>query len=138
MPCVVTPNLFAPSFSRPCSTGVCRYKIFLITTNNCLSAWQLCPDRISCKSLAIFCHNKKLFGCDRFFFSGSCRLLSCLSRHWTQLPWPFSSLLQFLSQPTFLYRDRILSFLSFYCRDRKLLCRERKLLCHDRSFSFNS
>ena len=135
MPCVVTPNLFAPSFSCPYSAGVCCNKIFLVATNNCFSAWQLYLDRISCKSLAIFCRNKKLFGCDRLFFSGSCRLLSCLLRHViyvvTQLPWPFSSLLQFLSRPTFLCCNRILSFLSFYCRDRKLLC-------HDTSFSFNS
>ena len=33
------------------------------------------------KSLAIFCHDKKLFGRDRIFFSGSCHLLSCLLRH---------------------------------------------------------
>ena len=33
------------------------------------------------KSLAIFYHDKKLFGRDRIFFSGSCHLLSCLLRH---------------------------------------------------------
>ena len=33
------------------------------------------------KSFAIFNRDKKLFGCNRFFFSGSCHLLSCLSQH---------------------------------------------------------
>ena len=33
------------------------------------------------KSLAIFYRDKKLFGRDRLFFSGSCHLLSYLSRH---------------------------------------------------------
>ena len=57
-------------------------QIFLVATNNCFSAWQLCRDREDFfKSLAIFCRDKKLCGRDKLFFSGSCHLLSCLSRH---------------------------------------------------------
>ena len=87
MPCVATPNLFAPSFSCPCPFEVCRDIIFLVTINNCFSAWKLCCDRVAFvtkdffKSLEILCRDKKLFGRDRLFFSGSCHLLSCLSRH---------------------------------------------------------
>ena len=80
-----------------------------VATNNCFSAWKLCRDRAQdfFKPLAIFCHNKKLFSHDRLLFSGSCHLLNSFSQHRIiccdkQLPWPFSSLLQFLSWPTFL------------------------------------
>ena len=91
MPYVATSNLFAPNFSWSCPFGVCHDIIFLVATNNCFSAWQFCRDRGTTelplsrqdffKSLAIFYRDKKLFDRDRLFFSGSCHLLSCLSRH---------------------------------------------------------
>ena len=84
------------------------------------------------KSLAIFYRDKKFLRHDRFFFSGSYCLLSCLSRHRIICCDTISlSILKSSSIPTFLCHDKILSFLSFYCRDRKLL------YC-DKSFAFNS
>ena len=74
MPYVVAPNLFASSFSWSCPSRVYRDKqlFFNLAT---LSRQDFL------KSLEIFCHDKKLLSRDRLFFSGSCHLLSCLSRH---------------------------------------------------------
>ena len=68
MPCVVTPNLFATSFSCPCSYGFCRDIIFLVVTNIYFSAYQ-------------FCRDKKHLGNDRLLFSNSFLLLSYFSRY---------------------------------------------------------
>ena len=135
MPCVVTPNLFAPNFSCPYSAGVCRDIIFLVATNNSFLAWQLYCDMISL-SLYQFSITTRNSLVATYFSSlvlvacwAVCRDIELYVA--TQLPWLFSSLLQFMSRPTFFCCDRILSFLSFYCHDRKLLCR-------DKSFVFNS
>ena len=131
MSCVTTLDLLAPCFSCPYSARVFHDIIFLVATNNCFLARHATLSRQDFfKSLTIFYHDKKLFGCNRFFFSGSCSLLSYLSRHRimccdTIALAILSSLLQFLSIPTFLCRDKILSFLSFYYHDRKLLCRDK-------------
>ena len=83
-----------------------------------------------------FCRDRKLLGHNRLFFSDSCHLVSCLSRHRNHCYDTY-----FLGQSKFFFnfghdlilfcRDKILSFHSFYCRYIKLLCR-------DTGFAFNS
>ena len=87
MHCIATPNLFASSFSCLCSSGVYHGIIFLVATNIYFSAYQLCRNRVFFVAIGFllilsnfFCY-KKLFSHDKLFFSDSCHLLRCLSRH---------------------------------------------------------
>ena len=96
MPSVTTQNLFAPSFSCPCSSGVCCDKIFLVATNNCFSDSS---HLLSCLS------RHRIICCDTIALA-------------------ILVLLQLLSRPTFLCLDKILSFHRFYFHDIKLLCRD--------------
>ena len=133
MLCVVTSNLFAPSFSCPYSAEVCHYIIFLVATNNCFSPWQLCHE-----ILRNFMSRQETLWSRQIFLLWFLSLAELVCRDIelyvvTQLPWSFSSLLQLLSRPTFLCHDIILSFLSFLLLLFFLCCSSAS--CLDREFT---
>ena len=113
----------------------------MVTTFS-FSSCQLCCNRVFSvatrflRVLSNFCCDKKLLGRNIFFFSNSYSLLSCVLGHRniccdTYFLSKSQFFFNFCRNLILFYRDRILLFHSFYCRDRKFIC-------SDRDSAFNS
>ena len=112
---VATSSFYTPVFGNCCNKHFYFQLVYFVATGFLCFLYNFCCDRI------FFCRYR------------ICFLVLIASRGIfvaTKLTWLISVLFQFLSGPSFFFRDRILSTCSFYCRDRIILCR-------DRDFAFN-